>query len=292
MPLNSVVPSNGNPLSATPVQPFSSWLLNQLMALRTRAKISKLGKYSAKRVESLEKYCQQTSPLRVILVCTLMPWPALILELIAEWIPLQDPSSGWKANIGAYIRLFIAISAAAGAALFQIRSTIPRLSPLKMAIISGGGGCCAVVVTVVVARFWVFPVPFSFFIFGPCVTVTFVILLLFLLRNTSGRASREEFQGSLRQKLSLIIAQVLLATVYITFNVGFARSSSLGRVALVLFLPVMKISLKHLLARLVLDIPESIPTVVVFTVDVFNGLYTSICMQSSGSWYTSLLMIF
>ncbi|KAF1773154.1 hypothetical protein GQ600_2095 [Phytophthora cactorum] len=53
----------------------------------------------------------------------------------------------------------------------------------------------------------------------------------------------------------------------------------------------MKLFLKHHVAHLVSDNPESIPSVVVFTVDVLNGLYSSICMQSSGTWLTSTLMI-
>ncbi|ETL78929.1 hypothetical protein L917_20336 [Phytophthora nicotianae] len=53
----------------------------------------------------------------------------------------------------------------------------------------------------------------------------------------------------------------------------------------------MKISLKQMIARLASDDEESIPAVVVFSVDVFNGLYTSICMQSSGTWWASFLMI-
>ncbi|GMF15609.1 unnamed protein product [Phytophthora lilii] len=47
----------------------------------------------------------------------------------------------------------------------------------------------------------------------------------------------------------------------------------------------------HLVAQLTSNDEQSIPSVVVFTVDVVNGLYSSICMQASSSWLTSSLMI-
>jgi hypothetical protein len=294
MSINSVVPTPPSCAAAASssrsIRSVSSWTLTQINAMRSRIKISKLGKYSAKRVEDLDNYCQHTSLLRVVLVIFLMPWPALILELVAEWIPLQDPASGWRANYGAYLRIFIAISSAAGAALFQIRATTPALTYTKLVAIAVGCGSCTVSVMVVVALLWVFPIPFGFFIFGPAATASFVMLFLFLLRNPSDRADSVE-RESLKLKVYLIFAQVALAAIYMLFNVAFTKSTPRQRIALVLFLPVMKISLKHLLARLVADNPESIPAVVVFTIDVFHGLYTSICMQSSGSWWTSLLMI-
>ncbi|GMF32660.1 unnamed protein product [Phytophthora lilii] len=46
-----------------------------------------------------------------------------------------------------------------------------------------------------------------------------------------------------------------------------------------------------MIARIASNDEDSIPAVVVFSVDVFNGLYTSICMQSSGTWWASFLMI-
>lgn len=46
-----------------------------------------------------------------------------------------------------------------------------------------------------------------------------------------------------------------------------------------------------MIARLASAGEESIPAVVVFSVDVFSDLYTSNCMQSSSTWWASFLMI-
>ncbi|RLN51022.1 hypothetical protein BBJ29_002920 [Phytophthora kernoviae] len=88
----------------------------------------------------------------------------------------------------------------------------------------------------------------------------------------------------LKHKLYLILAQSVLAFVYITFGVIFKKCTSRQQFGLLLFLPVMKLVFKNLVGRLASDDEETIPVVVVFTVDVFNGLYASQCIQSSRSW--------
>ncbi|EGZ30205.1 hypothetical protein PHYSODRAFT_459882, partial [Phytophthora sojae] len=86
-------------------------------------------------------------------------------------------------------------------------------------------------------------------------------------------------------------AQAIIAIIYTFFSVVFTRCSSAQRFALLLILPVMKIILKRLVAQVMSENPDSIAGVVVFTVDVFNGLYSSICVQASGSWLSLYLII-
>lgn len=56
------------------------------------------GKYSLQRLQALNTYCKQTSPLRVLLVCCAMPLPALVFVLVVECVPLEAPEKGWRAN--------------------------------------------------------------------------------------------------------------------------------------------------------------------------------------------------
>ncbi|KAF1778443.1 hypothetical protein GQ600_24084 [Phytophthora cactorum] len=58
------------------------------------------GKYSMERVFALEAYARTTSISRVLMVCFGTPIPMVILVVLQELIPLQDPSEGWQANYG------------------------------------------------------------------------------------------------------------------------------------------------------------------------------------------------
>ncbi|EGZ30212.1 hypothetical protein PHYSODRAFT_295061 [Phytophthora sojae] len=143
-----------------------------------------------------------------------------------------------------------------------------------------------------------FPFPFSVVFVGLTAGALFVLSFLLATKRESGRISITPAQEvvpapktSLRQSVYLFIAQGVLVAVYLTFSSVFTACSFKEQVALLLFLPIMKLGLKHMVARLAFGNPESIPAVVVFTVDVFNGLYSSICIQAAKSWRTSLLMI-
>ncbi|KAL3674134.1 hypothetical protein V7S43_000080 [Phytophthora oleae] len=122
--------------------------------------------------------------------------------------------------------------------------------------------------------------------------ILFVPLFLMTIKRKG-----EKFIGTiekpLKLKVYLILAQVQLSFVYLTFGVIFERytHSLLQKFGLLLFVPVMKLALKHYIARFASDSMESIPAVVVFSVDVFNGLYSSICIQTSSSWWILLIMV-
>ncbi|ETK72265.1 hypothetical protein L915_20602, partial [Phytophthora nicotianae] len=103
----------------------------------------------------------RTPLIRVLLVEILMPWPALLCELLAESIPLQDPALGWKANHGAWCRLWITIASGSAGSLFQVRASTPELSYQKMLGITIGTACGATSTTILIASLWVFPVPFA-----------------------------------------------------------------------------------------------------------------------------------
>ncbi|EGZ30165.1 hypothetical protein PHYSODRAFT_412871, partial [Phytophthora sojae] len=115
------------------------------------------GKYSAVRTDILDKYSQQASLFRVIMVLVITPLPALLLGLLSECIPLQDPTSGWKRNYGAWIRFWVFINSAAFGFLFQIRSATPELSLRKIFMVVAGTGCGTLAVLIALSAVWTFP---------------------------------------------------------------------------------------------------------------------------------------
>jgi hypothetical protein len=305
MRLSNVVPASpdGHQWVAKRIRSRTAHGLKVALEARNRIKISRLGTYSTQRVEALESYCQKTSPTRILIFCALTPWPALLLTLLTELIPVEDPAIGWKLNYGVWIRFFILITSASARTLCQLRPSIAGLSYWKIALVGIGTGAGSSVAMMVWSSVWVFPLPFSFLL------MTAPMQILFLgcfsaatyqrgsnnavtsIENPGKRKFNLKLEKPLKQKLLAMLSQSLLAIFYITFGVIFTNCSPKQQVGLLFFMPVLKLALKHLVARLVSENESSIPAVVAFSVDVFNGLFTSICMQASASWWTSLAMI-
>ncbi|KAG7385885.1 hypothetical protein PHYPSEUDO_000947 [Phytophthora pseudosyringae] len=267
-------------------RPFAVRMWTRLLRVWSRASVSRLGRYSVERVEALDKYCEQVSLLRVILVCVLTPVPSLLVELASEIIPLRDPADGWKVNSGAWIRLFIIITSTAAGSLFQVRSTTPELSYFKVFSIAFATGLGSTPALMLLASLWGYPLPFTILLMTIPAAIIFVPLVLLTIIRKGGKLI-----GTMKLKICLILAQAQITFLYVAFSVVFENSSNALRFGLILFLPLMKLFLKNVVARLASDNVESIPAVAVFTLDVFNALYSAICMQASGSWWTSLVMI-
>ncbi|KAJ8571938.1 hypothetical protein ON010_g4894 [Phytophthora cinnamomi] len=292
MSINAVVPdgSSVSNVGQQGVRSRAAQIFKGALQLRRCFKMSHLGKYSSERVKKLNSYCQNTPLLRVILVEVLIPWPALLLELVAECIPLQNPTDGWKRNYGAWCRLWLVIAATSAGSLFEVRASTPELTYAKIVGITMGTACGSTSMMILVASVWMYPIPFSIFLSG-ILGAPFLVGLFIISIKMDERNINSKLDNKLNQKMLLVVAQLIPAAVYLTFSVVFTRSTPHLRFGLLLLLPTIKLILKRMIARLASNDKESIPAVVVFSVDVFDGLYTSICMQSSDSWATALFII-
>lgn len=74
--------------------------------------------------------------------------------------------------------------------------------------------------------------------------------------------------------------------IYPAYNVVFIKLTSMSQFAFIFVLPVIKYILKKIVKGVVEDLEDLVP-VVVITVDLFNALYQSKCMQSSASLLTT-----
>ncbi|EGZ30164.1 hypothetical protein PHYSODRAFT_414459, partial [Phytophthora sojae] len=173
----------------------------------------------------------------------------------------------------------------------QIRNTTPDLSCSSIYLIGIATGCGAMFTMVALAAVWVFPIPFGIVLASIPFQLFLAIFFLGSVRRHGASSLIPQLSATRKHQLYLILAQSVLAFSYVTFSVIFAKCNSTQQFGLFLLLPVVKLAYKHVGARLASDNKEIIPVVVVFTVDVFNGLYISTCIQSSQSWLGSFQMI-
>ncbi|KAF1321794.1 hypothetical protein FI667_g11689, partial [Globisporangium splendens] len=81
-----------------------------------------------------------------------------------------------------------------------------------------------------------------------------------------------------------------LVLIYPVYSAIFTSLTGLGQFSMVFVLPVIKWILKTLFKKIVADLEDPIP-VVTITIDLFNALYQSKCMQSAGSIWTTIGII-
>lgn len=77
-----------------------------------------------------------------------------------------------------------------------------------------------------------------------------------------------------------------MVMVYPALNALYARVNTNYKMSLVLVLPVIKFFLKNLLVRTATGLEDYVPTLVL-SIDFFNTIYQSKCLQGSGSHLTT-----
>lgn len=234
---------------------------------------------------ALSEYTETTSLQRVILVCVATPIPMILLIMLQELIPLQDPKNGWSANYGFWIRLGILAAVICGSMAIHAMHMIDGVS---LTIFQGGLVCIFVGVTIplvglLIAAHWVFPVPFIALLLNTLFVVeTLVAFRLIVGQVVFNRILAQNYQGL--QYFQFISVQMLLSVVYPAYQVLFGvAANSHYELPVILLLSVMKLLMKNLLARTILHLEDMLPLEVIFIVDFFNAFYLVTCVQSASS---------
>ncbi|OWZ21590.1 hypothetical protein PHMEG_0003829 [Phytophthora megakarya] len=209
-----------------------------------------------------------------------------------ECIPLQSPHTGWKENYAFWIRLFFSSLPVSFGAIFQVIEVLERgVISTKGIIVTGVGSCgCYVALTMVIAAMWKFPVPFGYvFLVPPFVSFYMILLVMNIGPRVLARSP------VLRQQLFLqllgIAAQAVLAIAYPLFSAVFNQLSGDQQTAFIFVLPILKFSIKQVIAKTSAHLHECVGVIVVFSVDVCNVVYLVVCMQTATSPLTTILMI-
>ncbi|KAF4036992.1 hypothetical protein GN244_ATG10841 [Phytophthora infestans] len=143
------------------------------------------GKYSIERVFALETYARTTSLSRVFMVCLGTPMPMITLVVLQELIPLQDPSEGWHANDGFWIRTiilaFVVGHTIIGQASYMVDGV--EISAIRLVLLSACAATMFTVCAAAIIAYIIFPVPFFVLTMAPL----FYLLLIIAVRFIVGR---------------------------------------------------------------------------------------------------------
>lgn len=142
---------------------------------------------------------------------------------------------------------------------------------------------------ILLAKFWVFPIPFSIVLGSAIWFVCFLICSVIAVgwkRIRTNRLLREQ----LGRILSLLSAQSIMILIYPAYNAGFIALTGITQLAFILVLPAIKYFMKWLLNRAG-NHTTTTNVLVMTSVDFFEALYLFKCMQSAGSIKSGLALI-
>ncbi|KAE9083952.1 hypothetical protein PF007_g21696 [Phytophthora fragariae] len=216
-----------------------------------------------------------------------------LIVILQECVPLQDPSDGWSANYGFWIRAgvlggVVAVGMAAFA-LYMIPGVV--LSNRQLVLLCIGQGVCYPFAALLVAALWVFPIPFMILTIISVYVMVFALLFLLV-------AGKEAFSEMAKHPDELILtvgfsgSQSVMAFVYAGYAVLFAHVAGTHfEVPVILLLSIIKIIMKNLVSRTIVHMKDMVPEAVIFTVDFFNSMYLATSMQNASSISTVLTMM-
>ncbi|KAF1780133.1 hypothetical protein GQ600_905 [Phytophthora cactorum] len=218
------------------------------------------GKYSIERLFALEEYARKTKLLRAICVCIGTPIPTAALVVIQESIPLQDPTKGWRENYGFWIRAAILAMLMACVVVGQMSASPVPCSILRIDL-------------------------------APLFYTSYVVVFRIL---AGGRifhhilASRVEFFRYIKFR----VAENVVACTYPAYEALFRLAQGTHcQLPVIFLLPITKMALKNMMLQCAVHMEDMTPEAVIFTVDFFNAVYVSSCMQCATSLISVVAII-
>ncbi|RLN50541.1 hypothetical protein BBJ28_00014516 [Nothophytophthora sp. Chile5] len=257
-----------------------------------RLQISHRGSYSLERLQALQAYRSRTSLTRAVLICVALPLPPLLVMLLMESIPLQDPAAGWRANYTFWVRFFLSCSIVCLGLTIQIKAMVTglHLSISRTLGVSMGTAAVYTATLLGIASGWVFPIPFGIVV-GAVPALVFYVSFLILGIGRHALMTSPDLGKQLRLQTYVVGVQTLLVLVYPAFSSLFFAVTSTNRIGLVLVLPIIKLLMKNVVAWASSHLEDYVPVIVVFSVEVFNALYVATCMQTANSWLATVVII-
>lgn len=246
--------------------------------------LSHRGSYSIERLQALEDYCHRTPFFRVLCICLMLPLPAFLISLIVEFIPLQNPSEGWRANHGIWTRFFCGNVFISIGFLIQIKEMVPELNLTLKEIwfIALSTAASTDGVFIGMADGWAFPVPFGLVLIAPIYIV--ILVIVFVLVVGRGRFQKNAaIRSTLKDQVTILVAQASLLVVYPAFGAVYNALPPTEQAFFVILLPITKAVMNHVVAFASRSVIESMPGITLLSVEVFNALYSVKCMQNAGS---------
>ncbi|KAL3657753.1 hypothetical protein V7S43_017325 [Phytophthora oleae] len=246
---------------------------------------SHCGQYSVERLLTFDEYCQRVSRLRAVLVCLLTPLSAIITVVLTECVPLRPASDGALKNYMFWARHAAMVTLILLGAMKQAQTWIPGVPLTRRRILGLSVGCAvaATLLDVVVAGCWVFPVPFLVVLGAPVLEIIVALAVMLVVGRDELSAVRD---GAFHFKryVNLFSAQTSLMLIYPAYHALFLVAPDMIQRLLLLLLPGVSLALKNVLVSFGSHLEDQLPEQVVFVVDVFDALYTTLCMRTVNSY--------
>lgn len=249
------------------------------------------GQYSLGRLKSLHAYVATASAWRVCAVILATPIPCLVAVAIADAIPMAPPERGIDHSFGLWVRSFFSTFVYSHTITSQTFNYVPRLETTQREVAATSAlvalSTCAA--TYGLARVIGFPLPFTI----PMTATPWVVSMMLAMWIRRGRFLRQNpdvLKNLLRYAL-VTACQVSMIVIYPAFYTAFSHLSSSAQTLFTLLLPTIKLVEKNVLSSVLADRDDIKPEVVVFNVEIFNALFVSLCMQSSTSVHTNIVIM-
>lgn len=263
-------------------------IVSRILELWEASQVSHHGAYSLERLCAFSEYAQRHSSFRVFGVCLMTIIPPMILVLLVDCIPVQDPNLGWKANWTMWIQVFIRVLCMSLGIALELSVTAPAasLSIKSCSLIAVSTAIVYITLTLPVTIFVAFPIPFMCFSTGGIFHGAFLLSVAIVV-GPSRLKQNEEIKNQIKRFSNIMMIQLPMVVIYPALNALYVRLDGTDRMALILVLPVVKFVLKNLLARTATDLEDYVPTLIL-SIDFFNTIYQSKCLQGSGSHLTTV----
>ncbi|KAL4158627.1 hypothetical protein PRNP1_004403 [Phytophthora ramorum] len=160
----------------------------------------------------------------------------------------------------------------------------------KVAVVAIGSASVYTSLNILIATLWVFPIPLLVVAGAP---------LMFSIWAVASRAAlgphpmegikNGEFRG--RRFLLLTSVHAALLGIYPAYQAVFLALDGVWQLLVVLTIPALNLALKNLQTALGSHLEDSLPEVIVFTIDVFATIYSVLCMHSANSMKMVVLTV-
>ncbi|KAF1786133.1 hypothetical protein GQ600_17230 [Phytophthora cactorum] len=255
-----------------------------------RTQVELHGSYSTDRVLALAKYTRETSWSHIVIVLLVSPLPCLIITVLSDVIPLDDPSEGIKGNKMFQIRQYYSYVVMSFLCAQQFRTSVRALPYPNWRVWRNTVTVAGLTVAVLHGlALWIgFPVPFSIVIAMPAwvviITISMAVEWLRLIQQNAGTGTM------VFNTIKVWLCEVLLVVTYPLYFYVFTTLSKTGQMFFASLLPVIKLIMRNIFTLTVVHLSDEMPEVVVFNSEVFNALFVSYCMQNSPSFGTTLMV--
>jgi hypothetical protein len=259
-------------------------------------------KYSIERLEAFHDYHTSTSGFWLFMVTFLTPLPSLIAMTALNYIPLQPPEDGWKANYGFWIRVVIDVTTVSLSLMFPIRYFVDGAEirwSFKIFIM-----CLNTMLYIglymIFAEMFFFPVPFGMLIPLAPTMASFLLQVYFTLKyehkkkeQATGQPAPENTFKTLQTYVKEMLFILVLLFIYPFFAVGFEKLSYnvYYQALYTIFLPILKKTMSMAIKKLTHELEDLVIENAVFTVHFFNALFVSICLGGTSSIETTTALI-